>query len=321
MSTVEDTGAEHAALLTAARDGDHAAFTALVAPHRRALHLHCYRMLGSIDQAEEALQETLLRAWRGLGGYQGRAPLHHWLHKIATMACLRAVERRERLPAVHAEIAHLQPYPDALIDELDPALVAERREEVTLAFVAALQLLPPTQRAAVILREVLCWSAAEVAALLDVSVPAVNSLLQRGRAALRSGPERPQRPLIDYERRLLRQFVQAWERCDIDALAALLREDVILRMPPEEVEIAGRAAVTRFFATEPAGGRLDLIRLVETGANGQPALAAYLSEKTGRCRGYGIMVLSMTPEGVAELVGFPDPAVFRWFDLPLEAPA
>ncbi|MGI5285409.1 sigma-70 family RNA polymerase sigma factor [Nonomuraea polychroma] len=209
MSAVEDTAAEHALLLEAAQRGDHAAFDALIMPHRQALHLHCYRMLGSIDQAEEALQETLLRAWRGLGGYEGRAPLHHWLHKIATMACLRAIERRERLPAVHAEITHLQPYPDVLIDRLDPALIAERREEVALAFIAALQLLPPAQRAAVILREVLCWSAAEVAALLDVSVPAVNSLLQRGRAALRSGAQRPRRPLIDYERRLLRQFVQS----------------------------------------------------------------------------------------------------------------
>lgn len=126
------------------------------------------------------------------------------------MACLRAVERRERQPAVVAEIGHLQPYPDTLIDELDPALLAERREEVALAFIAALQLLPPTQRAVVILREVLCWSAAEVAALLDLSVPAVNSSLQRGRAALRSPAERSERPLIDYERRLLRRFVQSW---------------------------------------------------------------------------------------------------------------
>ncbi|MEO3811540.1 RNA polymerase subunit sigma-70 [Sphaerisporangium sp. B11E5] len=317
---VEDGEAERARLLAAAREGDHDAFAALVAPYRRGLHLHCYRMLGSVDQAEEALQETLVRAWRGLGGYQGRAPLHHWLHKIATMACLRAVERRGRLPVVSAEIAHLQPYPDVLIDEVDPALVAERREEVALAFVAALQLLPPAQRAAVILREVLCWSAAEVATLLQISVPAVNSLLQRGRAALRSGPERPRRPLIDYERRLLRQFVQAWERCDLDGLAALLRQDVVLRMPPEEVEISGRAAVTRFFATEPAGGRLELIRLVEAGANGQPALAAYLPDQTGDCRGFGIMVLSATPQGISEIIGFPDPALFRWFGLPLTAP-
>ncbi|MFC6533020.1 sigma-70 family RNA polymerase sigma factor [Nonomuraea rubra] len=220
----------------------------------RALHLHCYRMLGSLDQAEDAVQETLLRAWRGLDGFQGRAPLHHWLHRIATMACLRAVERRGRLPAVHAEIAHLQPYPDTL---LDPALVAERREEVALAFVAALQLLPATQRAVVILREVLCWSAAEVAALLGVSVPAVNSSLQRGRAALRSRAAAG-RPLDAYEQQLLRRFVRSWQRRDLDTLAALLREDVILRMPPEQVEIA---------------------------ANGQPALAAYLPDGTGTCRG------------------------------------
>ncbi len=316
VSTVEDIGAGQARLLAAAQGGDRAAFDALLAPHRRALHLHCYRMLGSIDQAEDAVQEALLRAWRGLGGYEGRAPLPHWLYRIATMTCLRAVERRERLPAVHAEIAHLQPYPDALIDELDPALLAERREEVALAFVAALQLLPPTQRAVVILREVLCWSAAEVAALLDLSVPAVNSSLQRGRAALRAHADRPRRPLIDYERQLLRRFVRSWQRRDLDALAALLHEDVILRMPPEQVEISGRTAVTEFFATEPAGGRLDLIDLVEIAANGQPALAAYLPDHAGACRGYGIMVLSLTSHGVAEIVGFPDPELFRWFGLP-----
>ncbi|RVX43927.1 RNA polymerase sigma-70 factor (ECF subfamily) [Nonomuraea polychroma] len=321
MSTIEDTDAEQARLLAAAQGGDRAAFDALLAPHRRAVHLHCYRMLGSIDQAEDAVQEALLRAWRGLGGYEGRAPLHHWLHKIATMACLRAVERRERLPAVHAEIAHLQPYPDALLDELDPALVVERREEVALAFIAALQLLPPTQRAVVILREVLSWSAAEVAALLDLSVPAVNSSLQRGRAALRAHTARPQRPLVYYEQELLQRFVQSWQRRDLDALAALLREDVILRMPPEQVEIIGRTAVTQFFATRPAGGRLDLIKLVETAANGQPALAAYLPDSTNTCRGYGIMVLSPTPQGVAEIIGFPDPELFRWFDLRQEAGA
>lgn len=237
------------------------------------------------------------------------------------MACLRAVERRERLPTVVAEIAHLQPYPDTLIDELDPALLAERREEVALAFIAALQLLPPAQRAVVILREVLCWSAAEVAGLLDLSVPAVNSSLQRGRATLRAQAATPERPLIDYERRLLRQFVQSWQRRDLDALAALLRQDVILRMPPEQVEISGRTAVAEFFATQPAGGRLDLIDLVEIAANGQPALAAYLPDSTGTCRGYGIMVLSLTSHGVAEIAGFPDPELFYWFGLPPAAGA
>ncbi|GAA3170283.1 sigma-70 family RNA polymerase sigma factor [Nonomuraea salmonea] len=315
VSTIEDTGAGQAHLLAAARGGDRAAFDALVAPHRRALHLHCYRMLGSIDQADDATQETLLRAWRGLAGYEGRAPLHHWLHRIATMACLRAAERRERLPAVHADITYLQPCPDSL---LDPALIAERREAVALAFIAALQLLPPAQRAVVILREVLSWSAAEVAELLGLSVPAVNSSLQRGRAALRAHDTRPPRPLIDYERRLLRRFVRAWELRDIDGLAALLRDDVILRMPPEAAEFAGRAAVVEFFATRPAGGRLDLIELVEVAANGQPALAAYLPDDAGACRGFGIMVLSLTAQGVAEIVGFPDQELFRRFGLPME---
>lgn len=302
-------------LLAAARAGDHAAFTALVMPHHRALHLHCYRMLGSLDQAEEALQETWLRAWRGLDTYADRAPLHHWLHRIATTTCLKLIERRRHLPTTLAEVAHLQPYPDALLDELDPAVVAEQRENVTLAFITALQLLPATQRAVVILREVLSWSAIEVAAFLGISVPAVNSSLQRGRATLRSSTARRPRPLEAYERQLVRRFVHSWRHCDFDALAALLKEDVVLRMPPENVEFNGRAAVMGFFTRVPAGGRLDLIRLVETAANDRPALAAYLPGPDGP-RGYGVMTLSTTTRGIAEIIGFRDAGLFGWFNLP-----
>ncbi|GIH97533.1 RNA polymerase subunit sigma-70 [Planobispora siamensis] len=318
MGVAETTGAEPSALLADARAGDQAAFGALLAPHRRALHLHCYRMLGSIDEAEEALQETLLRAWRSLHTYQSRAPLHHWLYRIATTTCLKAIRGRRRQPATLAEVGHLQPYPDHLLDELDPATLAEQRESVALAFIAALQLLPATQRAVVLLREVLCWSATEVAAFLDSSVPAVNSALQRGRATLRSRTSAHERPLIDYERRLLARFVSSWQNCDIDGLAALLREDAILRMPPEAVEFRGRTAIAEFFATVPAQGRLDRIRLRETAANRQPALAAYLPDETGRCRGYGLMVLTITPAGVAEITGFPDARLLGWFSLPPE---
>ena len=185
------------------------------------------------------------------------------------------------------EIGHLQPYPDRLLDQLadagaDPAAVAERRESVALAFITALQRLPARQRAALILRDVLAWNAAEVAALLEISVPAVNSALQRARAALpATGPGAPngsRLSLDDRQRQVLDRFTDAWQRCDIVALAALLREDVILSMPPELERITGRAEVTRFFATVPASGRLDTIRLVRARANGHPALAAYLPE-------------------------------------------
>jgi RNA polymerase sigma-70 factor (TIGR02960 family) len=334
--SADPMSANPAGLLAAARRGDEAALDALLAPHRRALHLHCYRMLGSIDEAEEAVQETMLRAWRSLHTYASRAPLDHWLHRIATTTCLKLINRRRRAPSVTpiklAEVAHLQPYPDRLLDELDPADVVERRESVTLAFIAALQLLPATQRAIVIMRDVLCWSAAEVAGYLDSSVPAINSALQRARATLRTQAPPPERPLISYERDIVARFVESWRRRDIEALAALLREDAILRMPPEPVEIIGRAAVTEFFATQPAGGRLDQIRLVETAANRQPALAAYLPSGTNTCRGYGIMVFTITATGfttgaraepspgVAEIVGFPSLDLFDWFALPPTLP-
>lgn len=316
LRDMETADADATALLAAARSGDEAAFETLLAPHRRALHLHCYRMLGSVTEAEEALQDTLLRSWRSLHTYQARAPLHHWLFRIATTTCLKSIERRNRTPTVPAEVGHLQPYPDRLLDEFDPAHVVEQREAVALAFVAALQLLPATQRAVVLLREVLCWSAAEVADYLDSTVPAVNSALQRGRATLRVHAEPPEHALDAYERQILRRFVQSWQRRDLDALAALLREDVVLRMPPEQVEIVGRTAVIRFFATEPAGGRLERIRLVETAANRQPALAAYLPDTSGTCLGYGIMVLTIRPEGIAEITGFPSADMFSWFALP-----
>ncbi|SFD79319.1 RNA polymerase sigma-70 factor, ECF subfamily [Streptomyces aidingensis] len=311
-----------AALLAAARGGDERAFAALVGRHRRALHLHCYRMLGSFDEAEEALQDTMVRAWRSLHTYAERAPLDHWLHRIATTTCLRAAERRRRAPVSVAEVEQLQPYPDVLLGELDPAVVVEQREAVALAYVAALQLLPATQRAVVILREVLAWSAAEVAGYLGSSVAAVNSSLQRGRATLAARVRRrPERPLSAYERELVRRFVRSWERCDTEALAELLRADAVLRMPPQPMEIHGPQAIAGFYATVPAGGRWDLIRLVETAANGQPALAAYLPDLAGRGGGgplhaYGVMVLTVTEQGIAEITGFPDPALPARFGLP-----
>ena len=313
-------------LLAAARAGDGAAFQTLVGPHLRALHVHAYRMLGSVDDADEALQDALLSAWRALDTYQGQAPLIHWLYRITTTSSLKVIRAKARRPVPAGEIGHLQPYPDRLLDQLadagaDPAAITERRESVALAFITALQRLPARQRAALILRDVLAWNAAEVAALLEISVPAVNSALQRARATLDSArpadsvAARPR--LDDRQRQILDRFIDAWQRCDIDALAALLREDVILSMPPELVRITGRAEVTRFFATVPAGGRLDTIRLVRTRANGHPALAAYLPDQSARCHGYGIMAFTITGEGIATITGFPSPDLFERFGLPV----
>jgi RNA polymerase sigma-70 factor (ECF subfamily) len=326
VSTAQtEDGPLAAELLAAARDGDGDAFRVLVGPYLRALHLHAYRMLGSLDDADEAVQDALLRAWRALDSYQGQAPLSHWLYRITTTSSLKVIRAKGRRPVPAGEFGYLQPYPDRLLDQLadvgaDPAAIAERRESVALAFIAALQRLPARQRAALILRDVLAWNAAEVAALLEISVPAVNSALQRARATL-SGM-RPadgataRSRLDDHQRQLLDRFTAAWQRCDIDALAALLREDVILSMPPELTTITGRAEVVRFFATVPADGRLDTIRLVRTAANGHPALAAYLPDHSARCHGYGIMVFTTGREGIATITGFPSPDLFERFGLP-----
>jgi RNA polymerase sigma-70 factor (ECF subfamily) len=324
--TTEDPGT--ADVLAAARRGDSAAFAALVAPHRRALHVHCYRLLGSYTDAEDAMQEALLLAWRGLGGYEGRAPLRHWLYRITTTTCLKVISRRGRQPATTNDVAWLQPYPDARLDELvdadaDPAAQVDQRASVALAFVAATQLLPATQRAVLILRDVLCWSSREVADLLDTTVAAVNSALQRARATLAATPATSvaTAPLGEQERRVVDAFVRAWADCDMAALAALLREDAILTMPPQSVRIVGRDGITAFFGTVPAAGRLDLIRLVTTRANGHPALAAYLPyerpEDGLECRGYGIMVINVVGGSIASITGFPNPDLFPAFGLSL----
>jgi RNA polymerase sigma-70 factor (ECF subfamily) len=330
VSAVQTEDSQLAAgLLADARAGDGAAFEALISPYLRALHVHAYRMLGSIDDADEAVQDALFSAWRALNDYQGQAPLSHWLYRITTTSSLKVIRAKGRRPVPAGEIGHLQPYPDRLLDQLtdtgaDPAAIAERRESVALAFITALQRLPARQRAALILRDVLAWNAAETADLLQVSVPAINSALQRARATL-SGRDQTWRPadsvtarprLDDHQRQLLDRFIDAWQRCDIGALAALLREDVILSMPPELVTINGRAQVALFFATVPADGRLDTIRLVRTGANGQLAVAAYLPDQSARCHGYGIMVFTMRGDGIAMITGFPSPNLFDRFGLP-----
>jgi RNA polymerase sigma-70 factor (ECF subfamily) len=291
---------------------DEQAFALLIEPHRRALHLHCYRMLGSLHDADDALQETMLRAWKGSDRYEPRAQLGTWLHTIATNVCLTAIARRRARPAeVIEDLEHLQPYPDRLLDDL------VERETVELAFITAIQLLPPKQRAVLILRDVLGWSAKETARALDDTVAAVTSALQRAR----SGLERTRRHVPapgEQERALVRRFMTAWDAVDIDGLVALLTDDALMTMPPERMRVAGARAIGDFFASVPEGGRLDRIRLVATSANRQPALAAYARGDDGTHRPYGLMVLELDGELISGIVGFPDPWLFEQAGLPAE---
>jgi RNA polymerase sigma-70 factor (ECF subfamily) len=287
---------------------DGQAFALLIEPHRRALHLHCYRMLGSLHDADDALQETLLRAWKGCDRYQPQARLSGWLHTIATNVCLTAIARRHPQPAEAEDLEHLQPYPDRLLDDL------VTRETVELAFITAIQLLPPKQRAVLILRDVLGWSAKEVAAALGDSVGAVTSALQRARR----GVERAHRPALVAEqeqRALVERFMTAWNEVDIDGLVALLTEDAVMTMPPERMRVAGARAIGEFFATVPQQGRLDEIPLLHTATNRQPALAAYARHDDGTHRPYGLMVLQLEPL-ITTIVGFPDPWLFQQCGLP-----
>jgi RNA polymerase sigma-70 factor, ECF subfamily len=299
-----------ATLLETARAGDEHAFARLTAPYRRELQVHCYRMVGSLDDAEDLVQETMLRAWRRLGSFEGRTSLRRWLYRIATNACLNALEREPRVVLFPAgeeptapltRISWLQPYPDALLPDEDPQARLDLRESVALAFLAAIQHLPPRQRAMLLLFDVLGWSAAEIADLLETSVAAVNSGLQRARATLDTHPA--SRPSDEEERVLVERFVAAWERVDIAGLVELLREDAVMAMPPEPAWFAGAQAVGEFFATGPGEGDLTRVKLVPTRANVRPALAAYFDGKA-----FGIMVFEILEGRIAEIVGFADVA-------------
>jgi RNA polymerase sigma-70 factor (ECF subfamily) len=301
-------------------------------PYLHEIQLHCYRMLGSVHDAEDALQETLLRAWRHRGELRDPSAMRAWLYRIATNACLRMASRKRPEPAPvdfgvevpvpnagGVVVAPVTPYPDRLIADTrdEPAGRYDQRESVELAFLAAIQLLPPRQRAVLILRDVLGMRAAEVAALVDASVPSVNSALQRARATLadrrRSGDLSPTVvPRSEAgERDLVGRFMRAWEAVDVPGLVALLRDDALLTMPPTPLGYRGRAAIAEFFATVPEGGRLDRIRLVETRANRQPALAAYAEGAA-----YGVMVLALDGGQVASVTGYGDPSLHRLFGLP-----
>jgi RNA polymerase sigma-70 factor, ECF subfamily len=310
------------ALIEAASAGDDAAFRDLAERYRRELHVHCYRMLGSVHDAEDALQETLLRAWRHLDSFEGRSSFRAWLYRIATNVCLAALGKRPEPPT--EEPAVLTPYPDAWLDELpseaaEPGAGYDLRESVQLALLAAVQTLPPGQRAALLLRDALGFSAKEVAELLDVSPTSVHSAVRRARATVAlSAPEQTPPP-DDVQRSVVQRYIDAWESVDIPGLVALMREDAVMTMPPDPAVFLGRREIGGFFATVPAGGALDKIPLVPTRANRQPAVGAYfLDSEAGVYRPYGVMVLTLDGESIAEITGCTDPAIFPLLGLPTE---
>ncbi|HVV24374.1 MAG TPA: sigma-70 family RNA polymerase sigma factor [Pseudonocardiaceae bacterium] len=313
--------------MTAVGDTD---FMRLAEPYRRELLAHCYRMVGSVHDAEDLVQETFLRAWRARAAYEGRASLRTWLYRIATNVCLTAVERGRRRtlpsgigdPAGDAtapprlpdqEVPWLQPIPDAL---LDPADVVAHRDRIRLAFIAALQYLPPRQRAVLILRDVLEWRAAEVAELLDTSTAAVNSALQRARTQLADAApgEDDMTPPSDEHRILLDRYVSAFEHADVAGLTRLLREDVVLEMPPYLTWYRGRDAVATVVAGVVRYPRLAVV----TAANGQPAVALYRSEG-GIHVAHSVHVPDLADGGVARMRVFLDPNLFPLFGLPSTA--
>jgi RNA polymerase sigma-70 factor (ECF subfamily) len=329
-------------LLAAAQRGETAAFEQLVAIYRRPLHAHCYRMLGSLQDAEDALQETLLAAWRGLSGFEGRSSLRSWLYRVATNACLRLAERRpqrhlssDRSPVwsdVHnigdytEEPLWLEPYPSDASDPSgsDPAANYQQRENVELAFVAALQNLPANQRAVLILREVLEFSAAEVAEALDTTVASVNSALQRARKAVdhrivAGSQEAELRALgAEGQQGLVDAFVAAWARADVDGILDMLAEDVRFAMPPFPAWFVGRTHVGQFLSERTFARSWRLRPMV---ANGQLAFACYVNKPEtapDRFELGVINVVTLRNGRVAEMNAFLDPEVHRWFGLPPE---
>ncbi len=330
--------------LKAAGPSGQRAFSALVEPHRRELQVHCYRMLGSLQDAEDLVQETLLRAWQKLETYQGRAPFRAWLYKIATNICLDALARRprrtlpplSRAPADPAqplappvlEPVWLEPIPDDFIAHRaqEPAARYAARESITFAFLAALQFLPPRQRAILILRDVLDWDARQVAELLDLSVSAVNSALHRARATMRKHYRRQDlsEMRLDAEdqatRVLLERYVKAWEAADISELVALLRDDARFPMPPSPSWYRGREAIQEFVSKNILqGDAVGRWRLVPTRANGQPAFGWYRRvEGEHFYTPFAIHIVTVDSEShaIAEAITFPIPSLFAAFKLP-----
>jgi RNA polymerase sigma-70 factor (ECF subfamily) len=318
---------EGAAAVAAARAGDASAFAALAERYRPELQVHCYRMLGSFEDAEDLVQETLLRAWRRRATFEGRSSFRAWLYGIATNASLDAVAQKRRRAAAGSEVAWLQPYPDRLLDaaaprEDEPDAVVVTRETIELAFLVALQHLPPTQRAVLIVRDVLGWSARETAGLLGTTVAAVNSALQRARATLRKRlPDRRLAPAAaeptEEERALLERYMEASERDDLDGLAATLSEDARFAMPPQPGVWVGRDALIAMWAEGGFGSEaFGRLRCLLTRANRQPAVANYV-RRPGEPAFRPMALDVVTIEGglVADIVTFP-PEVFPSFGLP-----
>ena len=306
-------------------------FGALVEPHRRELHVHCYRMLGSFEDAEDQVQETLLRAWRGRDGFQGRASLRTWLYRIATNACLDALDRRPR-PAISAagEVPWLQPYPDALLDEIpdrraDPHDAVVERETIELAYVIGLQHLPPRTRAVLLARDVLGWSARDTAEMAGITVAAVNSALQRARAALRRAlPERRAEwpagtDVSAAERELLRRYIETSDAGDAEGLAATLHDDLVFSMPPDPGVFRGRDEVVQGWIK---GGFTELdMHCLPTRVNRQPAVGVYLRrEGEDVHRSFAVDVLRIGEGRVDEIITFPA-ADLTPFGLPATLPA
>jgi len=297
---------------------DEAEFQRLVEPYRRALEVHCYRMLGSLQDAEDMVQETLLRAWRSLERFESRSSIQTWLYRIATNACLDELRRRPRRPQT------VDPYPDELLEEseapiADPAARYAQREGMELAFLTVIQRLPGRQRAVLIFRDVLGWTAPEVAALLDTSVAAVNSALQRARGTLdRELPATAPASSASGERDLLRRYIEVWEQADVDGLVALLREDAVLRMPPQP-SVFGAVEIARFFSTVPAGGDMTAHLFTPTRANGRPAVVMYRRSGDGTLVPHGIQVVEVEGDRIVALHAFIDealPALFAGPGLP-----
>jgi RNA polymerase sigma-70 factor (TIGR02960 family) len=330
-------------LISRAQAGDSDAFQELTTPYLRELQVHCYRMLGSLQDAEDALQNTLLSAWQGLGGFEGRASLRTWLYRIATNRCLDARRSTSRRPAKEwdvpnverpeptklSEVVWLEPYPDALLEgatdmPLGPEARYDQTESISLAFVTALQVLPPRQLAVLIFRDVLGFHADEVADMLDSTVDSVTSALKRARASLRRqlSPTDAREPApaagSPSERALVAKFASAWESANLDAVVTLLTDDVFMSMPPMPFAYEGREVVADFCANLfDAGRRFDL---VPTRANGQPAFGAYLRPPAGIRHGTGLYVLTLTGGRICAMSRF-EKSVLPSFGLPLSLPS
>jgi RNA polymerase sigma-70 factor (ECF subfamily) len=315
MAMTNPTDSDQRLLLAAAQAGDERAFQRLIEPYRHALDVHCYRMLGSLQDAEDLAQETLLRAWRALARFEPRVQFQTWLYRIATNACLDELERRPRRPEL------IDPFPDRPLGEAeapvyDPAARYALREGMELALVRAIQQLPGRQRPVLIFRDVLGWSAPEVAELLESTVASVNSALQRARAAVEEHLPAPEPVALEPEERaLLSRYVDVFERDDVDGLVALLREDAVLRMPPQP-SLIGAAPIATFLRETAARGDLSRMRLTPTRANGRPAVAVQRVTADGGVSPHGVLVLDVSGGAIAGIDAFIRPSLLPRFGFP-----